>query len=469
MFSGPLSRKSSFTPISSLNEAANSSAVQGGSIEAAILPPLSSGVFITTVDEQTPKVYMAMKSPDIGLHISRVDEIDALRDFKAKSPLLTMLGRFAEAECNAMTDGPVDSGYDGFSKDSVRERGRTHTAQKAPAPAPGAARLRMAISPVLSSISPPIAASTVSSERRPTILVVDDEHLYLDLIADILGADYKILVADEGMTGLEIAFIHVPQLILLDLMMPGIDGFEVFRCLKADSRTCEIPVIFITGTGDVATETKGLKMGAVDYINKPINPDLVRARVNTQINFKLMRDKLVRLAATDGLTGLANRFHFDRMLAYEYARHSRSGKELSLIMLDIDQFKAFNDTYGHISGDECLREIARAMTRTVSRATDLVARYGGEEFVILLPETSLSGAVTLAERVRNCISNLALPHKDSSAGHVTASLGVVTGSFLKVSSIMDVLTEADIQLYAAKAGGRNRVAFRAVERLEQPH
>jgi diguanylate cyclase (GGDEF)-like protein len=293
--------------------------------------------------------------------------------------------------------------------------------------------------------------------------VVDDEPLYLQLIADILGDDYKILVADEGMTGMEIAANNVPQLILLDLVMPVIDGFEVYRCLKADSRTCEIPVIFITGIGDVATETKGLMMGAVDFINKPINPDLVKARVNTQINLKLMRDKLVMLAATDGLTGLRNRFHFDGMLAYEYARHLRSGEELALIMLDIDQFKAFNDTYGHISGDECLRQIARALTKTVSRTTDLVARYGGEEFAVLMPDTSLRGAVIIAERIRNCISDLVLPQKDTRVGHVTASLGVVSGIFIKGSSIVDVLAEADIQLYTAKAGGRNRVAFRAIE------
>ena len=180
------------------------------------------------------------------------------------------------------------------------------------------------------------------------------------VVADVLGDDYKILVADEGMAGMQIAANNVPHLILLDLMMPVIDGFEVYRCLKADWRTCDIPVIFITGTGDVATETKGLKMGAVDYINKPINPDLVKARVNTQINLKLMRDQLVMLAATDGLTGLRNRFHFDGMLAYEYARHLRSGEELALIMLDIDNFKVYNDTYGHISGDECLRQVSRA-------------------------------------------------------------------------------------------------------------
>ena len=297
----------------------------------------------------------------------------------------------------------------------------------------------------------------------------NDEPLYLELIADILGDDYKILVANEGMTGMEIAAENVPQLILLDLMMPGIDGFEVYRCLKADPRTWEIPVIFITGMGDVATETKGLKLGAVDYINKPINPDLVKARVNTQINLKLMRDKLVMLAATDGLTGLANRLHFDGMLAYEYARHLRSGEELALIMLDIDNFKAFNDTYGHISGDECLREVARAMTRTVSRTTDLVARYGGEEFAVLLPDTSLRGAVVIAERVRTCIGDLTLPQRDTNAGHITASLGVVSGRFLTGTSIVDVLAEADIQLYTAKAGGRNRVAFRAIEKSGPMH
>jgi diguanylate cyclase (GGDEF)-like protein len=245
--------------------------------------------------------------------------------------------------------------------------------------------------------------------------------------------------------------------------MPVIDGFEVYRCLKADWRTCDIPVIFITGMGDVATETKGLKMGAVDYINKPINPDLVKARVSTQINLKLMRDKLVMLAATDGLTGLRNRYHFDGMLAYEYARHLRSGEELALIMLDLDEFKAYNDTYGHISGDECLQAVAKALTKTVSRCTDLVARYGGEEFAVLMPDTSLRGAVIIAERVRNSIGSLVLPQTDARAGHITASLGVVSGTFLKGTSIVDVLTEADIQLYRAKAGGRNRIAFRAIE------
>jgi diguanylate cyclase (GGDEF)-like protein len=297
---------------------------------------------------------------------------------------------------------------------------------------------------------------------RPTILVVDDEVLYQELIADILDDEYEILFATNGMAALEIAAIKVPHLILLDVMMPGIDGYEVHRRLKADRRTCEIPVIFISGLGD---ETKGLTLGAVDYITKPINREPVRARVRTQIARKLAQDRLARSAETDGLTGLANRSHFDKMLAYEFARHLRSGDELSLIMLDIDHFKNFNDTNGHLSGDECLRQVARALTRTASRATDLVARYGGEEFVVLLPETHLKGAVILAERIRKSISDVDLPQRDLSTGHVTASLGVVSSRLFAGSSIMGVVDEADIQLYAAKAGGRNRVSSQAMDRF----
>jgi diguanylate cyclase (GGDEF)-like protein len=439
-------------------------------------PAVRSGfteVLETAVDEEAPEVCKAMKSPEIDPHVSRAEEIEAFAQFKASSPLLDMPGEMpgdiAESERDSVTCGPNDSACDAHQGGLVTELCRIRTGLTAPDLLKAASSTTVADAPILSSVPSMIAGPAVATERRPTILVIDDEHLYLELIADVLGDDYKILVADEGMTGMEIAAENLPQLILLDLMMPGIDGFEVYRCLKADPRTCEIPVIFITGMGDVATETKGLKMGAVDYINKPINPHLVKARVNTQINFKLMRDKLLMLAATDGLTGLANRFHFDGMLAYEYARHLRSGEELALIMLDIDNFKAFNDTYGHISGDECLREVAKAMTRTVSRTTDLVARYGGEEFAVLLPDTSLRGAVVIAERVRTCIGDLTLPQRETNAGHITASLGVVSGRFLTGSSIVDVLAEADIQLYTAKAGGRNRVSFRAIEKSGPMH
>jgi len=307
------------------------------------------------------------------------------------------------------------------------------------------------------------APVTAPSKPKSRILLVDDEYQLIALLAGILDADYEIMFATNGAAALEIADRKVPDLIVLDVMMAGMDGYEVCTRLKNNIRTRQIPVIFITGLGDLGAETKGLKLGAVDYITKPFNPGPVMARVKTHINLKLAQDELIQLAATDGLTGLANRAYFDKLLTYEHARHARSGTELSLILLDIDHFKAFNDTYGHISGDGCLRDVAWAVSRVAGRATDIVARFGGEEFVLLLPETPLSGALILAEMVRQSISDLAIPHRLSSSRHVTASLGVASRKVLPGSSVLDIVAEADLQLYAAKAGGRNRVFSRAIE------
>jgi len=306
-----------------------------------------------------------------------------------------------------------------------------------------------------------------SSKSR--ILLVDDEYQLIALLAGILDADYEIMFATNGPAALEIASRWMPDLIVLDVMMPGMDGYELCSRLKNKIKTKQIPVIFITGLGDLGAETKGLKLGAVDYITKPFNPGPVMARVKTHINLKLAQDALVQLAATDGLTGLANRAFFDKMLTYEYARHARSGMELSVILLDIDHFKAFNDSYGHVSGDTCLREVAWAISHVASRATDIVARFGGEEFVLLLPETPLSGALILAEMVRTAISDLAMPHVGSRARHVTASVGVASRQVLPGSVPLDLVAEADKQLYAAKAAGRNQVVSRAVQPLGSSH
>jgi diguanylate cyclase (GGDEF)-like protein len=288
--------------------------------------------------------------------------------------------------------------------------------------------------------------------------LVDDEPSNLDLLTDTFREQYDVLCANEGMTALEIAASKLPDVILLDVMMPGIDGYEVCKRLKREHRTSGISIIFITGHGSAEEETRGLQLGAVDYVNKPINPAAVRARVGNQIKLKRAQEELIQLATTDALTGLANRRRFDEMLAYEYARHSRSGTEFSLILMDIDYFKSFNDHYGHVCGDDCLRQVARVIGGVTARATDLAARFGGEEFVFLLPETELKGAYGFAEKVRKAINDLALPHAYSSvANHVTVSLGVVGVWHLPGRSILDIVAQADAQLYAAKAGGRNRV------------
>ncbi len=303
-----------------------------------------------------------------------------------------------------------------------------------------------------------ISATSMSAAPRPRILVIDDESSNIELLADIFGAAYEVLSASEGLAGLEAAATMMPDVILLDVMMPGIDGYEVCRRLKADPLTSDIPVIFITGLGDVTAETRGLEYGAVDYVTKPISPAAVKARVKNHIALKQAQDQLTRLATTDGLTGLANRRRFDEMLELEYARHTRSGAELSLIMLDIDHFKLYNDSYGHVGGDDCLRKVGQTINSAIVRSTDLAARYGGEEFVCLLPMTGHDAAIAIAEKIRLGISSLAIPHcKSSVADHVTTSLGVVTARCVPGRSALHIVALADEQLYAAKSGGRNRI------------
>jgi diguanylate cyclase (GGDEF)-like protein len=307
---------------------------------------------------------------------------------------------------------------------------------------------------VVASPAPP----PEGEKARPCLLLVDDEAYNLELLAEAFRDDYELLSAHEGAAAVEIANEKMPDLILLDVRMPGMDGYEVCRRLKREHRTSGIAIIFITGLTDVVDETKGLELGAIDYVGKPINATAVRARVSNQMRLKRAQDELTRLAATDPLTGLANRRRFDEMLAYEYARHLRSGTEFSLILMDIDYFKNYNDNYGHVCGDDCLRKVAQAIAGVMARATDLVARFGGEEFVFLLPETDLNGAFVFGEKIRKSISDLALPHHFSSvANHVTVSLGVVSVWQLPGRTISNIVAQADAQLYAAKAGGRNRV------------
>ncbi len=293
------------------------------------------------------------------------------------------------------------------------------------------------------------------------ILVVDDEPVNIELIADIFEQEHEVLFAVNGEQALKLAATSAPDVILLDVVLPGMDGFEICSRLKADPLTRDIPVIFITSLGDTAAETKGLELGAMDYIAKPINPPVVRMRVSNQIELKRARDQLAQLASTDGLTGLANRRCFDETLAQEYARHVRSGDELALIMLDIDHFKLFNDTYGHVRGDECLRAVAAELKASLHRATDLAARYGGEEFICILPEAkSEPGARAVAERIRQAIADLNIPHGSAfTADHVTVSLGVVITHCDQTSTPDKIVARADEQLYRAKSQGRNQVCL----------
>ena len=245
--------------------------------------------------------------------------------------------------------------------------------------------------------------------------------------------------------------------------MPAMDGYEVCSRLKAQAETTNIPIIFVTSLGDSMAEVRGFELGAVDYINKPVSPPVVRIRVRNQIELKKAKDALAHLVVTDGLTGVFNRRHFDNVLHLECQRLSRSNGVLSLVLFDVDFFKCFNDTYGHLAGDDCLRSIGKAILHALKRTSDIGARYGGEEFACILPETDSSGACKVAETLRQEIAALAIPHaKSTSAPYVTASFGVVTCSCMQGVTPSQLITLADRQLYAAKTAGRNCICTTSV-------
>jgi len=294
--------------------------------------------------------------------------------------------------------------------------------------------------------------------RQPCLLVVDDQSVNIQALYQAFAGDHQVLMATSGEQALALCVSRQPDLVLLDVVMPGMDGHDVCRRLKADAATRDIPVIFVTAHDDESAETQGLEVGAVDFISKPINPKIVRARVKTHLTLKAQSDLLRQWVYLDGLTGVHNRRHFDERLASEWARALRSGTDLSVLLLDVDFFKAYNDHYGHQAGDDCLRRVAACLKQSVKRPGDLVARYGGEEFACLLPDTPLAGALALAGQLTADIAALGLAHAGSTvAGVVTVSVGASTKPFDASGTAAALLREADAQLYVAKSRGRNRV------------
>ncbi len=300
-------------------------------------------------------------------------------------------------------------------------------------------------------------------EKRPAILLVDDEPTNIQLLYDILKQDFELFYAINGKEALDRTTEKRPDLILLDVMMPGMDGYQVCQRLKQDVDTRGIPVIFVTAMSNVSDEAYGLELGAVDYIIKPINPPIVLARTRTHVELKRQRDLLTRIASRDGLTGVANRLRLDEVLQREWYRCLRSRAYLSLIMIDVDHFKEFNDTYGHQVGDDCLKRIASTLDVVINRPADLTARYGGEEFTCVLPDTELEGGEHIAEGIRKAIEALRILHAGSPFGCVTVSLGIASAVPSHETGIADLLAQADACLYGAKAAGRNRVRGSVLE------
>ncbi|MCP4346458.1 MAG: PleD family two-component system response regulator [Desulfobacterales bacterium] len=296
-------------------------------------------------------------------------------------------------------------------------------------------------------------------DKDQRILIVDDVPKNLQVLGSVLKKEgYLIAFAKNGEHALDYIAEHQPDLILLDIMMPGTDGYEVCRKLKEDQKTRDIPVIFITALGDADDEYRGFEIGGVDYITKPFNPKIVKARVKTHLLLKRKTEILEKLASIDGLTEINNRRRFDEMLETEWNRAKRELKPLSLVMTDIDYFKNFNDSYGHAAGDECLRKVAGTLAKTVQRSPDFVARYGGEEFAAILPDTGINGAAGIAEKMRLNTESLQIPHEQNRAsGYVTLSLGVAAVIPDENTSSAALVEAADRCLYEAKKNGRNQV------------
>ena len=296
-------------------------------------------------------------------------------------------------------------------------------------------------------------------KSRQKILIVDDVPENIEIINGILEEDYEVFLATSGKQAIDIAVAENPDLILLDVMMPDMNGYDVCRELKSHKQFRHIPIIFLTSMNNPESEAKGLELGAIDYIIKPFNPDIVEMRIKNHLELKRHRDILENLSSRDGLTGIANRRRFDEFFEQEWWRAKRKKTQLSLILMDIDHFKQYNDNYGHLAGDDCLKQIALTLDNQLKRPTDLVARYGGEEFVCILPDTDNKGALQIAKQFMKSISDLKIPHSYSNAAdHVTISLGVATITPSNSSlSKEELIKVADKNLYEAKANGRNQV------------
>jgi diguanylate cyclase (GGDEF)-like protein len=293
---------------------------------------------------------------------------------------------------------------------------------------------------------------------RQSVLLVDDAPANLEALNAVLGADYDLIFATSGQEALDLARDQLPDLILLDVMMPGMDGYEACRQLQADPRTKGIPVIFVTAMDHEEDEAAGLDAGAIDYLTKPIRASIVKARVRNHLDLKRARDLLESLSITDPLTGLPNRRHFDAVLETEVRRAVRTMNHIGLLMCDLDHFKAYNDFYGHPAGDWCLQEVASVFRDTFRRAGELPARYGGEEFAVILPGATPPDAWMLGERIRQAIEARRLPHvRAGSMPWVTMSVGVASMLVTADASASWLVQRADVALYASKKTGRNRV------------
>lgn len=295
------------------------------------------------------------------------------------------------------------------------------------------------------------------------ILVVDDNDTNIQIVIELLSAEYEVMAAIDGAFALDVAINDKPDLILLDIMMPIMDGYEVCEKLQENINTKDIPVIFMTAKTDEISIEKAYEVGGMDYVTKPVKPKELLARVKTQLkirnliqNLEQSKKALKFLAATDSLTGLYNRRYFSKISKKILNLAKRDESKVSVLMLDIDNFKSINDTYGHYIGDEVLIYLSKQLQNS-TRVSDVICRYGGEEFVILLPQTDIDGTLSIAEKIRTEVEIHTICIDNCDDLKFTISIGVSEVNIIADSSIEESLNRADKALYIAKENGKNNV------------
>ena len=297
--------------------------------------------------------------------------------------------------------------------------------------------------------------------KKNSLLIVDDENANLKILTHILGSDYTIYTATNGKNAIKKALELFPDMILLDILMPEMDGYQTLSLIKNTEVIKKIPVVFITGLDSEEDEEKGLSLDAADYITKPFSAPIVKLRVRNQIQIVNQLRTIEHLSMIDQLTHLPNRRSFDNRLVVEWKQAIREQTPISLLMMDLDKFKSFNDTYGHQQGDVILKVISKVFIDSLRRPGDFAARWGGEEFTVLLPNTPLEGAIEVAEIIRSNVEKTSIENISEIKNEIkiTVSIGVTSITPLKNDSIDAFLTNADEALYIAKKSGRNKTSL----------
>jgi len=301
----------------------------------------------------------------------------------------------------------------------------------------------------------------ISFSEKQTILIVDDNRESIQIVVDLLKSDYLVRGVTSAEKALQIVFSNrPPDLILLNVMIPELDGYVICKQIKEHSAVKDIPIIFITGKISDEDELYGFEIGAIDYITKPYKPVVVKARIHAHTELKRHRDRHIEMMDSDMLTGIANIRKFNEYLALTWNFAARESVSISLMLIDIDFFTQYNHYFGHQEGDDCIIQISQVLSDAIQRKTDFVARLEGGRFACILQSTGMNGALKLADKVRLSISSLHIPHPYAvDNGDLTVSIGVASGIPERGSNEINLVTTAETALLKAKKSGRNKTNF----------